>query len=402
MDELKETLEVGALNGHEPRIRLVNERIRLNLGGSDIHIPGFINLDIKTGTDVRKLPYEDGCVDEIHASHILEHFGINEVEAVVKEWARVLKPGGRLRIAVPDVELWAKRLLDGGAPPQVLMGGQTDEHDFHKSAFNAAGLALIMSRAGLTGIQKFNSNIKDCSSLDWSLNLEGFRAYPVNRTIHACISVPSLMHSDTQKCLWEALLPAGIPMHMVTGAFWAQCLERAMATDAEKAEWLLCLDYDVIFPPQVLDRLCTLFEMNPDIDALAPLHPRRGHNTPLFSPEEVKDGAVKMRDGPEDLIPVKWAHFGCTLIRASSLKKMAHPWFHGRPNDAGEWKDGCVDDDISFWNKWRECGNNIYVASRVPLGHTQRVVTWLDEGMEPIYQQLDDYWKRGIPKGVRM
>jgi ubiquinone/menaquinone biosynthesis C-methylase UbiE len=40
----------------------------------------------------------------IYASHVIEYFDINEVKEVLREWRRVLKPGGELRVAVPDFE----------------------------------------------------------------------------------------------------------------------------------------------------------------------------------------------------------------------------------------------------------------------------------------------------------
>lgn len=88
-----------------------NEIIRLNLGSSDCQPPndlGWLNVDCRKmpGVDIvmdlNTLPYPwaDCSVDEIHASHVLEH--LNNPMAVVIELRRVLKPGGRLTIIVPN------------------------------------------------------------------------------------------------------------------------------------------------------------------------------------------------------------------------------------------------------------------------------------------------------------
>lgn len=51
----------------------VKSSVRLNLGAGDNPMPGYVNLDIKGGVEIGKLPYENESVDEIRASHVLEH-----------------------------------------------------------------------------------------------------------------------------------------------------------------------------------------------------------------------------------------------------------------------------------------------------------------------------------------
>ena len=73
MDSLTETLEVGE-NGHAPaapRVIVDASPLRLNLGAGESVISGYLNLDIKTGQDIRKLPYADASVDEVYASHVV-------------------------------------------------------------------------------------------------------------------------------------------------------------------------------------------------------------------------------------------------------------------------------------------------------------------------------------------
>ena len=80
-------------------------RLKLNLGAGNVEIPGFVNIDRSTGDEAYPLPgYPDNSVEEIRASHILEHFSHRDTVAVLKEWCRVLRPGGRIRIGVPDLD----------------------------------------------------------------------------------------------------------------------------------------------------------------------------------------------------------------------------------------------------------------------------------------------------------
>ncbi len=55
--------------------------------------------------DLRKgIPFESGTVDAVYHSHVLEHIDRNFVDTFLLEIKRVLKPGGILRIVVPDME----------------------------------------------------------------------------------------------------------------------------------------------------------------------------------------------------------------------------------------------------------------------------------------------------------
>ena len=150
------------------------EKIRLNLGAGDVPIDGYIGLDRKTGQEVYPLAYEDGSVDEIRASHILEHFGLREISAVLKNWVDKLKPGGLLKIAVPDFDKIIELYRQGDSKTLgYLCGGQIDENDYHKSAFDQKTLTGLMEKAGIEVITHWDSQIKDCASLPVSLNLQG-------------------------------------------------------------------------------------------------------------------------------------------------------------------------------------------------------------------------------------
>lgn len=56
-------------------------------------------LDVTLG-----LPFADNSVKGLYASHILEHLTFEKNRSVMKEFMRVLEPGGRIRILVPDLE----------------------------------------------------------------------------------------------------------------------------------------------------------------------------------------------------------------------------------------------------------------------------------------------------------
>lgn len=74
--------------------------IRLNLGAGANEIPGFTNLDAASGWRFEDgFPlYQDGSVEAISISHSLMYVAVEEWPAVFAELARVLQPGGVVRV----------------------------------------------------------------------------------------------------------------------------------------------------------------------------------------------------------------------------------------------------------------------------------------------------------------
>jgi len=84
-----------------------HRHLEIGCGGS--RLLGFETLDIIGGPNVdyvcdaaKPLPFKDSTFDLIYASHVLEHISWYETEKVLKEWVRILKPGGQLEVWVPD------------------------------------------------------------------------------------------------------------------------------------------------------------------------------------------------------------------------------------------------------------------------------------------------------------
>ena len=68
------------------------------------------------GGDARRLPFKNNTLDWVYSSHLIEDFTYTEQVAVVKEWLRVLKPGGRLLILAPDQQRFLAHCAATGQP----------------------------------------------------------------------------------------------------------------------------------------------------------------------------------------------------------------------------------------------------------------------------------------------
>ena len=78
----------------------------------------WTNLDFVSSADgiiahnlLKGIPFQDNYFDFVYHSHLLEHFSKDDGEKLIEECFRVLKSGGILRIAIPDIEIIIKKYL---------------------------------------------------------------------------------------------------------------------------------------------------------------------------------------------------------------------------------------------------------------------------------------------------
>jgi hypothetical protein len=59
------------------------------------------------------------------------------------------------------------------------------------------------------------------------------------------------------------------------------------------------------------------------------------------------------------------------------------PWFWSRPDLDGCWTDAKIDDDIWFWNRFREAGRRVWVDCETRIGHLEEMIAIYDENLQP-------------------
>lgn len=140
--------------------------MKLHLGCGKRFIPGFIHIDamdyphvdhVATIDNLSFIP--DNTVDLIYNCHVLEHFKRRDVGRVLDEWFRVLKPGGVLRISVPDFEKLCEvyqrekkiELIIG-----ALFGRQDYLYNIHYNVFDFNSLAVLLEKSGLRDVRRYD------------------------------------------------------------------------------------------------------------------------------------------------------------------------------------------------------------------------------------------------------
>ena len=142
--------------------------LRLHIGGKEPHpdwkivniMPGEHTDYVRSCTDLS--PFASGSVAEIYASHVLEHLGYQrELLTALKEFHRVLVPGGTLRASVPDLTTLCDVFTDPALDVKERMlvmrfmyGGQMDDADFHYVGLYEEFMTSLLGQAGFDEVSR--------------------------------------------------------------------------------------------------------------------------------------------------------------------------------------------------------------------------------------------------------
>ena len=178
----------------------VSEKLYVQFGAGDEQIDGWLNFDasptlrlqrlpiigglfkrgcifdneIVFGDIVKGLPLKDSTVDGLFASHVLEHLSYDDGITALKNSFAMLKPGGRLRIIVPDLGFYIQKYSSEGLA--ATDGSETSGYQFNLKS----GLGRLTSRSTIKSrlVSSFGNSshrwMWDYASLSAELKACGF------------------------------------------------------------------------------------------------------------------------------------------------------------------------------------------------------------------------------------
>jgi ubiquinone/menaquinone biosynthesis C-methylase UbiE len=159
------------------------ELIRLEVGSGGNPRDGYIHLDIdpkakhlEIHSSTSTIPLKNNSVSELLSINMLEHIEWTQVKKTLKEWARVVAPGGIIKIHVPDLEwlivffndnkgTWKKNV---GAQPlnaaedkweymNHYVMSTNNPYNMHRSVFTEKMLCNLLAEVGFKSFKRIQT-----------------------------------------------------------------------------------------------------------------------------------------------------------------------------------------------------------------------------------------------------
>jgi predicted SAM-dependent methyltransferase len=143
-------------------------KVCIHLACGKRHIPGWIHVDVDDYPHVdyrhavEALPmFPDDYADLVYNSHQIAYYDRVEVQDVLEEWRRVLKPGGILRLSTPDfakvVEVYLRN-RDLAEHLGFLHGRYETQCGaiYYRTVYDYASLQATLLRAGFRAVRRYD------------------------------------------------------------------------------------------------------------------------------------------------------------------------------------------------------------------------------------------------------
>lgn len=143
--------------------------IKLNVGAGGRRLEGYTGVDAveRPGADIvaraDAIPLPDGCAEEVMAIHLVEHVHPWQVPDLLREWYRLLAPGGLLVLEMPDLVKCCRNIVEGFTyagkhPDQAGLFGlygdprEEDPYMSHKWGHTFRSIKPTVAEAGFVDI----------------------------------------------------------------------------------------------------------------------------------------------------------------------------------------------------------------------------------------------------------
>ncbi|HEX5910801.1 MAG TPA: methyltransferase domain-containing protein [Thermoleophilaceae bacterium] len=173
---------------------------RLELGTNEVNHDGWIPTDVQwrarnyldaTGP----WPFPEDSISHVYADNVIEHVSLDGARSLLREAARTMQPGGRIRLVTPDARRCAEVYLEGGERAEAQKdahrgAGTRVEHDVdilrgvfieyehrYGYAWDQEALTAELEAAGFTGVERCELGESDdpaLGGLEW-------RVLPIDR-----------------------------------------------------------------------------------------------------------------------------------------------------------------------------------------------------------------------------
>lgn len=157
----------------------MTELLKLHIGCGKRFIPGFVHVDqvpfdhVEYKQDIRDLsPFPDCSASILYACQVIEYFDREEVIETLKEWRRVLAPGGIIRLSVPNFEV-ITRLYTAGMSLEWFLGtlyGKIDDgrggYVYHRTTYDHKSLEKVLIDNGFKNVVHWDWRKTEHSDVD--------------------------------------------------------------------------------------------------------------------------------------------------------------------------------------------------------------------------------------------
>ena len=134
-------------------------------------MPGYVHIDIDDGEhidychNIKSLPmFENNSVDIIYSCGSIIYFDRQEINEVLSEWHRILKPGGKLRVSIPNfrkiIEIYYRSGMNIEAQGILgpLFGRWPIKNNiiYQKTTYDFDSLKSVLDKCGFRNMEKYD------------------------------------------------------------------------------------------------------------------------------------------------------------------------------------------------------------------------------------------------------